>query len=114
MEKITTKELKSWVSALGSGEYKQCSGSLEHIDQDEEVSYCCIGALNRTLNVGKAVSSDELNLNESAKNSEIYNVIRLKLGRDNMSNLIVMNDRGKSFERIADEIEMIPQECEEK
>lgn len=40
------KDIKQqWVNALTSGEYSQTGGALAKINQDDSVSYCCLGVL---------------------------------------------------------------------
>ena len=39
-----------WLTALRSGEYKQCQGRLRHTDFNGEHSYCCLGVLGHLMN----------------------------------------------------------------
>lgn len=42
--KVNIKELKKWIAALDSGEYKQTRGYLQ-----DEVGYCCLGVACKVL-----------------------------------------------------------------
>lgn len=42
---IDKERLKLGLDALRSGEYRQCTGTLLHVDDDGNKSYCCLGVL---------------------------------------------------------------------
>lgn len=46
---ITDEIEKEWIAALRSGEYKQCTGTLEQFVPGHAPSYCCLGVLGVVL-----------------------------------------------------------------
>ena len=106
------KQMKAkWVAALRSGEYRQTTGCL--IDGR---GHCCLGVLcdvmgmpqnqdgafvnEKGLELGNLGSSydEEANLSESGGLNQV-------LCEDARLELAQMNDKGKTFDEIADKIE---------
>ena len=96
------KEWKTkWIAALRSGKYKQTTGKLKHED-----GFCCLGVLcdisklhvwaDRNRYFTYDGSKDELPESVAALSEVPYNV-QAYLGG--------LNDRGKTFEEIAQWIE---------
>lgn len=42
---VNKERLKLGLDALRSGEYQQCTGTLLHVDDEGNKSYCCLGVL---------------------------------------------------------------------
>jgi len=116
---------RKWVKALRSGKYKQGRDYLCQL-YGEEREFCCLGvACELFIRSGNklrtAVRSDGGNYVEYGGNRGIVpGKVREWLGlRDNLgeyvnkngltSSLADLNDRGKSFENIADIIESQPE-----
>lgn len=113
---LTKKQKQDWIEALRSGKFKQGKNFLHDKEDD---SYCCLGVLAK-INECKIWESDkQLNLDRHEK---------ILLGDDNCDDddgygtfmligmpkhnkklsLAKMNDRGYTFEQIADVIEDLP------
>jgi len=85
-------ELKAqWVGALRSGRYTQGKYRLER-----DGRYCCLGVLQALRHIPKDEEEDIL---------EPLAATKLGLGYATQCWLAVMNDRGQTFEQIADYIE---------
>lgn len=110
-----------WVAALRSGQFQQTDSTLK--DRD---GYCCLGVLCHVLSdvVSAAATTyredgveieigydretaDEWGFTDEIETTELPPPVlaALKLELDEQSDLIVMNDAGKSFAEIADYIE---------
>jgi hypothetical protein len=110
--------IKKWIAALRSGEYKQITGGLKrHLAPDSnEVGYCCLGVACEVF--GKE-SGDTFNLEErkiwpyfsflnqyTMLPKQVIAFLDLQGDRDVLDKLIRMNDQGgASFEFIADFLE---------
>lgn len=90
----TKEQLKTWVSALYSGEYKQCQGKLMHEDLNGEKSYCCLGVYAAAVLKRKPHRIRDKKLLAN-------NIIPLAIQK----RLAEMNDRGETFNYIARYIE---------
>lgn len=91
---LTQQQLTSWVEALRSGKFKQCGQAME-----SNGAYCCLGVLHITLYPNafwRYLPVEEVN----KRYSEIE-------GKLDVCPFIIMNDNeGKTFEEIADYIEV--------
>lgn len=115
-------ELKtSWLEALRSGNYKQCTGKLCNVISTNK-SYCCLGVL---LDVAKSKGFDmditdaphdypgdnycmRFTYKQNSSDGELPNSFREEVGISNVheQQLIDMNDDDRSsFTEIADYIE---------
>ena len=107
MEIILTENQKKWISALRSGKYKQGKKKLRVGD-----SYCCLGVACEVLGI-EGVKDPEgyycySNLFAVApmRVVEALGLINEVGSRnDGSTNLTRLNDEGKTFEEIADELE---------
>lgn len=108
MKQVTREQ---WTAALRSGEYKQCKGQLYR--PGEEGGYCCLGVLGvltgaRRVDNNKGWRSGlEFDVDGT---SEIYGAyvpqtIADSVGIYSQQTLSDMNDKGMSFEEIADYID---------
>lgn len=106
-----------WVRALRSGFYKQGIGFLCRI-VDDEPQYCCLGVLNEVLGTPKRQSANIISYyndfpeapptDEDTYYAPYTNSLYLSrygIDGDVHHDLIGMNDRGRSFDEIADWIE---------
>ena len=92
---------KSWVEALRSGEYTQGKNMLRYRD-----NYCCLGVLCDLAKVNWESGADGTYRVEGSSimiPSMILERVGLKWIR--ARDLAAMNDSGKTFSEIADEIE---------
>ena len=119
------KEIKEkWVKALRSGEYRQGRGYLrkEKNDNPNKFNYCCLGVLVNEVLEGEwyyALDSaygfnpifniiNEINAPSFASIELIPEPIalnKLSITMEQQKTLAGMNDKGKTFEEIADWIE---------
>jgi hypothetical protein len=93
------KEIKDkWIAALKSGRYNQVKGSmrLENLN-NFGYSYCCLGVL-----VEECYSGDDREWHLKAMQSV---PLDLELSVDIQNTLSAKNDRGDTFNQIADWIE---------
>lgn len=97
-----------WVKALRSGKYKQGNSHLYNVHTD---TYCCLGVLAVVCNPKVPMKEIKLHLSGVAMPSLVF---QEKHDLDKNKNTIHgstaeyladMNDRGDSFEEIADYIE---------
>lgn len=45
-EPMTKKRVRAWITALTSGKYKQCRGTIASLNSDHTPeAYCCLGVL---------------------------------------------------------------------
>lgn len=86
-----------WVSALRSGEYKQCTGFLQ---KDE--GFCCLGVLADQL--GMPISKDGMGIRREGLTPS-YGPIWVIVSEQAARKLAEMNDTGSTFAGIADYIE---------
>jgi len=93
-----------WIKALRSGKYKQTTGSLKGMDANGDEAYCCLGVLQEIqgfdINKGNTLLSTEAQqaCEMHSKNGQFIpgrRLYRLSYG----------NDKGDTFEEIADIIE---------
>jgi hypothetical protein len=96
-----TKELptniETWVTALESGEYDQCTQALY-----DGVGYCCLGVYAKVV-LGyddEGIKSDET-FTDGAGPNEIYREIERTVNKGCYGKGIRMNDSGESFIDIA-------------
>ncbi len=92
MKKVVKKK---WVKALRSGDYDQGKHFLRHGGR-----YCCLGVLcdvqsKKALSGLKSLGTSQLPPRWAAG-----------LTKEQMSELAKLNDTGKSFDKIADHIEL--------
>lgn len=123
------KNAKLWIQALRSGEFKQGLTSLcQKREKQKTYRYCCLGvACEVAIQNGVYLNIEEEALcgdvyvyynGESEKLANKLDVVRRWLGlrkssikgelRDPVEELIYMNDEGKSFKTIANELEANP------
>lgn len=92
---VSKKDMKKWVDALRSSDYKQCTNQLH-----DGVGYCCLGVMAKVVYGNKdtylmdGLPDTYSRLEKDLKDHGIYSEA-----------LISMNDEGNSFEKIADYIE---------
>ncbi len=106
---------KSWVAALRSGKYQQAKTRLRKAE-----GYCCLGVAcdihDPTLwRTNLTLSSDKETHYHYEFNEGVYGAIlpeklakALNISRHQENILTDMNDKGNSFEEIADYIEGLP------
>lgn len=46
-QKIKLAFFKKWISALESGKYRQCNGTLCKPNDNKKLTYCCLGVLSK-------------------------------------------------------------------
>jgi hypothetical protein len=91
--------IRVWVEALRSGEYRQCKGSLH-----KGKGFCCLGVY--AVVSGISNPEDMLACRRGDEGPfEVYEAIRDQLYSYVVENGIEMNDSGKTFSEIADMIE---------
>jgi len=95
-------DVKTWVKALRSGEYKQCSDRLH-----DGTGYCCLGVMIDVLVDGywERCNSCWIFDNGSQYPSDR---VRMELSISNyaIKTLSCLNDKGEEFNYIADFIEL--------
>jgi len=106
--------VREWVKALRSGRYTQTTGQLAKPDD----GHCCLGVACRVVKrlvpglvkVSQFMGLVEFNGHDSELPLEVRDVLGLQdsAGRFNGEALAYLNDRGKTFEEIADVIESRP------
>ena len=96
------EDIKLWIEALRSGEYKQIKGALEY-----NGGYCCLGVYAKLNNISYGVAEEDPDTGDIFEdNSASYRSIYSMIGNDGLcEDGIEMNDSGKSFATIADMIE---------
>lgn len=105
---MNTEMKTKWVAALRSGDYRQVEGLLRSQAKNGSCSFCCLGVLadvagadweSGLLKTGQFISDpDEEVLSDGAE--QLFG-----LNSHEQSTLAEMNDRGDSFDVIADYIE---------
>lgn len=105
MMKAETKA--KWLEALRSGKYKQCEGSL----RNDVGGFCCLGVLHDVTG-GKWHKNRFSEICTGSKNrmnsdADMLEGIVFLQGLDRFiaAQLAELNDKGKTFEEIADVIE---------
>lgn len=97
-------ELKAkWIAALRSGNYKQGRGRLKHAGR-----YCCLGVLGDVMGcqfTRHIVFKDGIDVGDVGAYHSGFLSKHVGLHLNQQSNLVCMNDGGKSFDEIADWIE---------
>lgn len=96
---------KKLVKALRSGKYDQTTNALR-----DERGYCCLGVLCKILNVpAKETDYGEYEFGKGEDKSTgllpKYVAEKTGLSKRTQNSLAARNDRGDSFEKIADHIE---------
>lgn len=109
--KTVAENRATWVEALRSGKYQQGQGCLKKDLSDGTTRYCCIGVACEIFGIEQSKSVIDNAYYFGAYN-RAYAPEQLKkllymdtIGSTNRSYLTALNDRGVSFERIADMIE---------
>ena len=130
---MTPVTKQAWIDALRSGEFNQCTGALGKLDPDTgTMSYCCLGVLATIAGVGNRQYTFSLtdpmvvfDFDDEVSSSGIIPeafcstiVSDLDLSQDIkgqanttddlMRVLSSKNDRGASFNQIADYLETLP------
>ena len=92
-----------WIAALRSGKYQQGTGSLVSGGR-----YCCLGVLACVM--GRTIPLAEFGVGDTVVDDDVhevgYSFFKPLLGYMPHTDLVGRNDRGDSFESIADFIEM--------
>jgi hypothetical protein len=104
-----------WVKALRSGEYKQGKGQLCETHPQEGNQHCCLGVL-ADLAVKAGVLSEfrySFYLDETTQKwcglADSAGSFKSESEEEKVTSLSWLNDRGKTFEQIADIIESEPE-----
>lgn len=97
---------QEWITALRSGKYQQGKRKLRSTTDN---TFCCLGVLCDILsnqNIGNW-KGDNFKYNDCKNDLHLPSGIlhKFKIPADEMYALVIMNDRGKSFDEIADHIE---------
>lgn len=108
----------AWIEALRSGNFAQGKSCLKFVDSEGSPSYCCLGVLCEieqrkfpVVHAADITGTWDIGFVETKKLEEdggvgnIYHSLRHDIGEELCNVLIRMNDQGKSFNEIADEIE---------
>ena len=110
------QKFKKWMEALRSGDYKQVQCTLMGKTPDGEIGYCCLGVYNDLFKVGEMqveVEHDDYGYEVLEEGpTETYAAIRKDFNEGVFETVVVdtgieMNDNGKSFLEIADELEKL-------
>ena len=129
---MTPVTKQAWIDALRSGEFNQCTGALGKLDPEGGgMSYCCLGVLATLAGAGHRfmpIEGDGILVFDFGDGSEDSGVIPLSvrdtivsdlaLGQfiaesgpgqeaDLMRTLSSKNDRGATFNEIADYLETV-------
>lgn len=99
---ITPKE---WIDALRSNEFKQGQNLLYNGEKD---TYCCLGVACALAGIPKSdLQGNALSVFLPGECRSISNIVYYKLGLndDHIIDLVDMNDKGSSFDEIANYIE---------
>lgn len=114
---MNTEMKQKWLEALRSGKYVQAKGGLRYtvVAEGEDLSFahCCLGVLCDVVDPTKWQQVGKGNAYMDTSGAPWTGVLpytltmELKISRDDMGDLISMNDRyGKNFGEIADWIEV--------
>lgn len=100
------RDIKTWVTALRSGEYAQCANSL-HLHDGAEYRYCCLGVMVEELYDGEWIKGAKGRWGIDGEYGMPSMDILEKIGlHEAMADeLVDLNDGGHSFNEIADFIE---------
>lgn len=105
--------MEIWVAALRSGEFKQ----TKHVLYDPEMKrHCCLGVLSDIALTEGVCDYQEIGSNKARYDNFKDNVLctsvrdwaEMKTNKgklDHLNSLVDLNDKGKTFEEIADIIE---------
>lgn len=99
-------DIKQWVEALRSGNYKQGKNALCNPNNE----MCCLGVYCDALKFAEVEKAWADDRGDKNINPLVYEALWYKLdsragGPLSLDVLIIMNDRGRSFDQIADAIE---------
>lgn len=97
------RDMKTWVSALRSGEYNQIKGSLH-----DKRGFCCLGVAADVLVEGDWIYSPDNKCYKIDNEGGLLTddiLVQIKLSKNAQEHLACLNDDGESFEYIADFIE---------
>ncbi len=100
---LTAEEKKLWVEALRSGDYKQTKGTLHNLDDG---GFCCLGLGALVLNVSSKQYMGVHAGNSREGPQSVYQWWANRLGNPSVNLLTRMNDRGDTFDEIADWIDV--------
>lgn len=102
---LTKSQFERWIEALRSGDYPQTQGCMQ-----DDKGFCCLGVLMH-------IEGEDIVLGEEFDNCNNYNLVYSWVdfpvyswwdfpegGHVLSERLISMNDKGHSFQEIADEI----------
>lgn len=104
---ITDKQLKDWIAALRSGDYKQGCKALCVEDDHGQRSYCCLGVLADLVDSTWNKQRDEEDVVTWLSRGEHHDQFLPgdMVDDDVQALLSELNDFGSTFEEIADRIE---------
>lgn len=105
---ITEDQMKDWIKALRSGDYKQTKMTLKEYFRNGTYGYCCLGVLESVCGrEPEAQFYDEENemIEEGPEGTYARIGISLQEYAIDTDTLMDMNDKGKPFTEIADYIE---------
>lgn len=113
MTKVQVNRIKRWIKALRSGDFKQGKWHLKN----KYGKYCCMGVAIEIFKKQLGyIFTDQANYNRPTK-LEIVNhsasfppkgfLVFIGLTEDQICELVLDNDKGKSFDVIADKLEGI-------
>lgn len=126
VNKLTPYQQK-WVDALRSGEYKKGKGRLKIKHEDGECFHCCLGVAQELfgqekIRMIKRDGEDIFTSNREYPTNDVVDILDLRDHKATISpnqtfyeetgysqSLSTANDRGLSFEHIADFIEQNPE-----
>jgi len=129
---MTPVTKQAWIDALRSGEFNQCTGALGKLDPESgDINYCCLGVLARLAGAGHRftpLEGDGILVFDFGDGSEDSGIIPLSVRNTIVSDLplgqLIMesgphredelmrtlsswNDRGATFNEIADYLETV-------
>lgn len=129
---MTPVTKQAWIDALRSGEFNQCTGALGKLDPEGGgINYCCLGVLATLVGAGHSFTPDDgdgILVFDFGDGSEDSGIIPLSVRDtiledldlnqtingpagtkdDLMRTLSSKNDRGATFNEIADYLENLP------
>src|SRR4051812_36685956 len=112
-EKLPPAFKKKWVEKLRSGEWKQCKERLRSStkDDDGDYHYCVLGTAAHLVGA-KKIEGGELAIGQISKRAWSKIPCTLKHNSDDLASnngaaeeLMMMNDKGASFQELADWID---------
>lgn len=128
---MTPVTKQAWIDALRSGEFNQCTGALGKLDPEGGINYCCLGVLATLAGAGHRFTPDEgdgILVFDFGDGSEDSGIIPLSVrdtivsdldlsqevpvaGKPDVNELMrtlsSKNDRGATFNEIADYLETV-------